>query len=72
VSRRDGEAGLTPDLLLRAYAAGIFPMAESREDDQVFWVDPQMRGILPLDAVEADGAPYFSTILIHRRGEAWS
>lgn len=39
---------LTPDLLLRAYSAGIFPMAESREDDNVFWVDPQMRGIIPL------------------------
>lgn len=51
MNRRDGEPGLTPDLLLRAYAAGIFPMAESRDDDHVFWVDPQMRGILPLDAV---------------------
>ena len=49
MSRRDGDAGLTPQLLLRAYAAGIFPMAENREDDQVFWVDPQTRGILPLD-----------------------
>lgn len=39
---------LTPDLLLRAYAAGIFPMAESRDDDSVFWVDPQLRGIIPL------------------------
>jgi len=40
---------LTPDLLLRAYAVGIFPMAESAEDDEVFWVDPEQRGILPLD-----------------------
>lgn len=40
---------LTPDLLLRAYAAGIFPMAESRDDPRVFWVDPTDRGILPLD-----------------------
>ena len=40
---------LTPELLLRAYAAGIFPMAESRDDPAVFWVDPQIRGILPLD-----------------------
>jgi leucyl/phenylalanyl-tRNA--protein transferase len=40
---------LTPDLLLQAYAAGIFPMAESRDDPEVFWVDPRMRGILPLD-----------------------
>lgn len=40
---------LTPDILLRAYAAGIFPMAESREDPKVHWVDPRRRGILPLD-----------------------
>ncbi len=39
---------LTPDLLLRAYAAGIFPMSESRDAQDVFWVDPQMRGIIPL------------------------
>ena len=40
---------LTPALLLQAYAAGIFPMAEHRDDPDVFWVDPQYRGILPLD-----------------------
>ncbi|GGF31621.1 leucyl/phenylalanyl-tRNA--protein transferase [Aliidongia dinghuensis] len=40
---------LTPDLLLRAYAAGIFPMAESADDPEIFWVDPEERGILPLD-----------------------
>ncbi len=40
---------LTPELVLRAYAAGLFPMAESRHDDALFWVDPEMRGILPLD-----------------------
>ena len=43
------EPELTPDLLLRAYAAGVFPMAESRDDPEVFWVDPQLRGIIPLD-----------------------
>ena len=41
---------LTPELLVRAYAAGIFPMAETRDDPDVFWVDPEERGILPLDA----------------------
>lgn len=41
---------LTPDLLLGAYASGIFPMAETRDDPDVYWVDPQHRGILPLDA----------------------
>jgi leucyl/phenylalanyl-tRNA--protein transferase len=39
---------LTPDLLLRAYAAGIFPMADSAEDPEIFWVDPEWRGIIPL------------------------
>jgi leucyl/phenylalanyl-tRNA--protein transferase len=40
---------LTPEILLSAYAAGIFPMAESADDPELFWVDPQRRGILPLD-----------------------
>ena len=40
---------ITPEILLRAYAAGIFPMAESRNDPEIHWVDPRRRGILPLD-----------------------
>jgi leucyl/phenylalanyl-tRNA--protein transferase len=40
---------LTPELVLRAYAAGIFPMAETAGDPEVFWVDPVQRGILPLN-----------------------
>jgi leucyl/phenylalanyl-tRNA--protein transferase len=40
---------LTPDILLAAYAAGVFPMAESADDPELFWVDPHRRGILPLD-----------------------
>jgi leucyl/phenylalanyl-tRNA--protein transferase len=40
---------LTPELLLRAYALGIFPMAESRDDPEVHWIDPELRGILPLE-----------------------
>lgn len=40
---------LTPDLLLQGYAIGIFPMAEHRDDEEVFWVDPRLRGILPLN-----------------------
>ncbi|WP_116131143.1 leucyl/phenylalanyl-tRNA--protein transferase [Tropicimonas sp. IMCC34043] len=40
---------LTPDLLLRAYAAGVFPMAESREAEEIFWLAPERRGIFPLD-----------------------
>jgi len=40
---------LTPDLLLHAYSIGVFPMAEHREDDEIFWVDPKHRGIFPID-----------------------
>ena len=40
---------ITPEILLRAYAAGIFPMAEGRDDPEIHWVDPRRRGILPLD-----------------------
>jgi leucyl/phenylalanyl-tRNA---protein transferase len=40
---------LSPEILLRAYAAGIFPMAESADDPELFWVDPKRRGIIPLD-----------------------
>ena len=40
---------LTPELLLHGYALGIFPMAETRDDPDVFWVDPKRRGVLPLD-----------------------
>ena len=41
---------LTPAILLQAYAAGIFPMAEAADDPELFWVDPTHRGIIPLDA----------------------
>jgi leucyl/phenylalanyl-tRNA--protein transferase len=40
---------VTPSLLLRAYACGIFPMADSADDPTLFWVEPPMRGVLPLD-----------------------
>ncbi|WP_224823258.1 leucyl/phenylalanyl-tRNA--protein transferase [Cognatishimia sp. MH4019] len=43
------DAVLTPELMLRAYTMGIFPMSEGRDDPEVFWVDPKRRGILPLD-----------------------
>ena len=42
---------LTPELILRAYRAGIFPMAEDAASEDVFWVSPERRGIIPLDAV---------------------
>ena len=41
---------LTPELLLRAYAMGVFPMAEDREDPDLFWVDPRVRGIIPINS----------------------
>jgi leucyl/phenylalanyl-tRNA--protein transferase len=40
---------ITPEMLLRAYACGIFPMAESAEDVTLHWVEPQRRGIIPLE-----------------------
>ncbi|MBX8811931.1 leucyl/phenylalanyl-tRNA--protein transferase [Pseudochrobactrum algeriensis] len=40
---------LSPELLLRAYASGIFPMSESADDPEIFWVRPEQRGIIPLD-----------------------
>jgi len=40
---------LTPDLLLRAYAIGIFPMAEGRDHPDLHWIDPETRGVLPLE-----------------------
>jgi leucyl/phenylalanyl-tRNA--protein transferase len=41
---------LTPELLLKAYAIGVFPMAERHDDPRVYFVDPDQRGVLPLDA----------------------
>lgn len=46
---RDDLPEITPSLLLQAYASGVFPMAEAAEAEELFWVDPQRRGILPLD-----------------------
>lgn len=40
---------ITPELIIRAYRAGIFPMAEDAADKDVFWVSPEMRGVIPLD-----------------------
>ena len=48
MSRRAFE--VTPELLLRAYQAGLFPMAETRDSAKLYWLDPEYRGILPLDA----------------------
>ena len=45
---RDDSPDITPELLLHAYASGVFPMAESHEDNDIFWVDPKRRGIFPI------------------------
>jgi leucyl/phenylalanyl-tRNA--protein transferase len=50
VPKDDAFLELTPTLILRAYAAGVFPMADSAETDGVFWVDPRQRGVFPLEA----------------------
>jgi leucyl/phenylalanyl-tRNA---protein transferase len=44
---------IDPELLLQAYAMGVFPMSEDAQDDQVFWVQPEKRGIIPLDGFHA-------------------
>jgi len=50
MNSRDSTASeITPEVLLRAYACGIFPMAESADDPTLFWVEPELRGVIPLD-----------------------
>ncbi|GAB1716234.1 MAG: Leucyltransferase [Nitrobacter sp.] len=50
MSRETAASEITPELLLRAYACGIFPMAESVDDPTLFWVEPKLRGVIPLDS----------------------
>jgi leucyl/phenylalanyl-tRNA--protein transferase len=47
--RRSRDQRITPELLLRAYSIGMFPMSESADDPELFWVEPDIRGIIPLD-----------------------
>jgi len=42
---------ITPQVLLKAYACGIFPMAESADDPGLYWIEPEHRGVIPLDGV---------------------
>jgi leucyl/phenylalanyl-tRNA--protein transferase len=51
MSRARPRFEITPDILLRAYSIGLFPMAESRDADALFWVEPEARGIFPLDGL---------------------
>ena len=50
-SRDDIVIEITPQVLLKAYTCGIFPMAESADDPALYWIEPQQRGILMLDEV---------------------
>jgi leucyl/phenylalanyl-tRNA---protein transferase len=51
-SRDNMHAEITPEVLLRAYACGIFPMAESADDPTLFWVEPEERGVIPLGGLK--------------------
>ena len=48
-SRETALIDITPEVLLKAYACGIFPMAESADDPALYWIEPERRGIIPLD-----------------------
>ena len=48
-NRASGFVEITPEVLLKAYACGIFPMAESADDPTLYWIEPEQRGIIPLD-----------------------
>jgi leucyl/phenylalanyl-tRNA--protein transferase len=48
MSARDATPEITPELLLRAYSCGAFPMADSADDPSLFWVEPEIRGVIPM------------------------
>jgi leucyl/phenylalanyl-tRNA--protein transferase len=54
-SRESALIEITPEVLLKAYACGIFPMAESAEDPALYWIEPEKRGIIPLDKFHVSG-----------------
>jgi leucyl/phenylalanyl-tRNA---protein transferase len=49
-SRDSAHIEITPEVLLKAYACGIFPMAENADDAALYWIEPELRGIIPLDS----------------------
>jgi leucyl/phenylalanyl-tRNA---protein transferase len=49
-SRDSAHIEITPEVLLKAYACGIFPMAENADDPALYWIEPELRGIIPLDS----------------------
>ena len=54
-SRESALVDITPEVLLKAYACGIFPMAESAEDPALYWIEPERRGVIPLDRFHVPG-----------------
>src|SRR5579885_3889301 len=54
-SRESALIDITPEVLLKAYACGIFPMAESADDPALYWIEPEKRGIIPLDGFHVPG-----------------
>ena len=51
MARRIDRPEITPEIVLRAYSVGLFPMAEDEDDERLFWVDPEERGVFPLDGL---------------------
>jgi len=47
--RETGLVEITPEVLLKAYACGIFPMAENADDPSLYWIEPDQRGLIPLE-----------------------
>src|SRR6266446_2481189 len=54
-SRETAFVEITPEVLLKAYACGIFPMAESADDPALYWIEPEKRGVIPLDRFHLPG-----------------
>jgi leucyl/phenylalanyl-tRNA---protein transferase len=67
-SRENAFIEITPDVLLKAYACGIFPMAESADDPALYWIEPEMRGIIPLDTFHVRATPF--SVRVNRNFEA--
>jgi leucyl/phenylalanyl-tRNA--protein transferase len=54
-SRDNAHIEITPEVLLKAYACGIFPMAESADDPALYWIEPERRGVVPLESFHVPG-----------------
>ncbi|MFT4099141.1 MAG: leucyl/phenylalanyl-tRNA--protein transferase [Rhodoblastus sp.] len=56
MSRGTPRPEITPDLVLRAYSIGLFPMGENADDERLYWVEPEERGVFPLDGLKISGS----------------